>query len=149
MDPIIIMFIAVAGIFGLFIIFYIWVERRNRKRPVRSLGDLVGRSKSVEDRSGKVTIISKDLSSNLCPVCESSVKNLKVCKKCGYEIERCKICSKLIKLDDRLAICDYCGEKFHEQEFLEWLKIKAFCPNCRAEMDLWEFKRKHRNEGMV
>ncbi|NVM03056.1 MAG: hypothetical protein HWN67_12010 [Candidatus Helarchaeota archaeon] len=140
-DPIIWMFIAFAAIMGLFFIIYIWVQYKNREKPVRTIGDLVSRSELDKDHSGKVTTISKDLPQDVCPVCESSVRNLKICKKCGYEIERCKICSKLIKLDDILVICPYCGEKFHREEFLEWLKIKARCPNCKSEMDLWEFRR--------
>jgi len=149
MEPIIVMFIALAGIVGLFIILYLWIESRNRKRPIRTLGDLISRPRSVKDKTGKISI-SKDLPQDLCPVCEAPIKNLKICNKCGYEIERCKICTKLIKLDDELVSCPYCGEKFHRQEFLEWLKIKAFCPNCRSEMDLWEFKEKYGdNEKIV
>ncbi len=146
-DPIIWMFIAFAGIMGLFIIIYIWVEYKKRERPVHTIGDLISRSGSGKDHTGEVTSISKDLPQDLCPVCASPVKNLKICKKCGYEIERCKICTKLIKLDDILATCPYCGEKFHREEFLEWLKIKASCPNCKSEMDLWEFRRDTKKKG--
>ena len=146
-DPIIWMFIAFAGIMGLFIIIYVWVEYKKRERPVRTIGDLVSKSRSDKDHTGKVISISKDLPQDLCPVCENPVKNLKICKKCGYEIERCKICSKLIKLDDILVTCPYCGEKFHREEFLEWLKIKASCPNCKSEMDLWEFRRNNQEKG--
>jgi len=140
-DWTILMFLAFGFIMGLFIIFYLWIDRRNRERPIRTIGDLVSKSKASTGRSSAEPAIPKGVSSNYCPVCSSNVKGLKVCRKCGYEIERCKICSKIIKLDDEIVECPYCGEKFHRDEFLEWLKIKAFCPNCRTEMDLWEFKK--------
>ncbi|MHA1383345.1 MAG: RING finger protein, partial [Candidatus Helarchaeota archaeon] len=119
----------------------IWVDRRSRERPVATLGDLLSKSRSDKARVKGEPTIPKDLPPNYCPVCGSNVRNLKTCRKCGYDIVRCKICSKIIKLDDDIIECPYCGEQFHRDEFLEWLKIKAFCPNCRTEMDLWEFKR--------
>ncbi|MFX0136233.1 MAG: zinc ribbon domain-containing protein, partial [Candidatus Hodarchaeota archaeon] len=29
----------------------------------------------------------------------------------------------------------------HKLEFLEWLKIKAKCPSCERELDIWEFQK--------
>ena len=139
-DPLFWMFLAFGLIMGCFVLLYFYIERRNRETPIRSFGDLFKRSRpaKIPLSKGKISV---ELPPNICPVCESNVRNLKVCRKCGYEIERCKICSKIFKLDDIIVSCPFCSQRFHRNEFLEWLKIKAFCPNCRTEMDLWEFKQ--------
>jgi len=139
-NPVIWMFLAFGVILGLFILFYLWVQSRNREAPIRNFRDLFSKSGTSKLPSTGVKTIPIDVPPNKCPVCKTDVTNLKVCRRCGFEIERCKICSKIIKLDDEIVSCPYCGEKFHKDEFLEWLKVKAFCPNCRSELDLWEFK---------
>lgn len=138
-NPIIWIFLGFGIILGLFILFYMWLEYRSRESPVKNLEDLVSKSRSKSKSSG-VKSIPLETKPDTCPVCQADIKNLKVCKRCGFEIHKCRICSRIIKLDDDLVRCPYCGEKFHREEFLEWLKIKAFCPNCKVQMDLWEFR---------
>ena len=148
-DVNIMMFISFGVIFAIFIIFYLWLENQKKKRNVETIGDLVSRSNVPIEKRGEVPSIPKDLPPNYCPVCGTNVKNQKVCSKCGYDIVRCKICQKIIKLDEDIVECPYCGEQFHRGEFLEWLKIKAFCPNCRTEMDLWEFKKDKSDDEQI
>lgn len=140
------MFFFFGVITGFFIIFYLIVDRRNRSRPVNGIGGLLRRNKAkVGKEKSPEPFIPEETPPDYCPVCAEYVGSMKTCRKCGYEINRCKICSKIIRLDDDMVACPYCGVQFHRNEFLEWLKIKAFCPNCRTEMDLWEFKKDDEN----
>ncbi len=85
--------------------------------------------------------IEKELE-NTCPNCfELIQKDAKFCVNCGLKISICAICQNYIKSEEATAICPFCGTKLHKTEFLEWIKVKASCPVCENEIDLWEFQK--------
>lgn len=86
----------------------------------------------------EVTLTPPKISS--CPICGYQNKiDAKKCKKCSTEFSKCTICKKIIPVVD-VVFCPYCKAPFHKDEILEWLKVKASCPNCEKEIDMWEYQ---------
>jgi len=63
----------------------------------------------------------------------------KVNNKCLNTFLRCRICNRFIDYGEEV-FCPFCNAPYHETEFLEWLKIKAYCKDCNRELDLWELQ---------
>lgn len=79
----------------------------------------------------------------ICPIFNEPIQEgAKFCVNCGNELKICEICHYYIKNNDEISICPFCKTEFHKTEFLEWLKIKAACPICKKEIDLWEFQKR-------
>ncbi|MFX0135102.1 MAG: zinc ribbon domain-containing protein [Candidatus Hodarchaeota archaeon] len=75
-----------------------------------------------------------------CPVCNyKNPSESKLCISCYSKFLKCSICEKQISKED-LVFCPYCSAPYHEREFLEWLKVKAHCKNCKNDLDLWDFQ---------
>ncbi|MHA1381246.1 MAG: zinc-ribbon domain-containing protein [Candidatus Helarchaeota archaeon] len=55
------------------------------------------------------------------------------------EFPKCFLCNKEIDKSN-FVICPFCDSAFHKAEFLEQLKVKGFCPNCKHEINLWKFE---------
>jgi len=84
----------------------------------------------------------KQKSDKRCPYCHNLIeKSANFCTNCGIKLKFCKICNYFIKNEEPTVTCPNCANEFHELEFLEWIKIKARCPVCRIEIDLWEFQK--------
>ncbi len=76
-----------------------------------------------------------------CPVCGYQNLNVsRICKSCSYNFPSCIICNRVIG-GEELVFCPYCNSPYHKLEFFEWLKIKANCPRCNRDLDLWEFQK--------
>ncbi|NVM04089.1 MAG: zinc ribbon domain-containing protein [Candidatus Helarchaeota archaeon] len=85
--------------------------------------------------------IEKDLD-NTCPNCFEVIQTgAKFCVHCGLKLITCEICQNYINSEETTAICPFCGTILHKAEFLEWIKVKASCPICKNEIDLWEFQK--------
>ncbi len=88
----------------------------------------------------------------ICPVCNK--KNLltsSTCKYCLTKFARCNLCQNYIGKED-VVYCPSCKATYHKLEFLEWLKVKAFCVRCKKELDLWEFQKyleENKQEGQL
>ncbi len=84
-----------------------------------------------------------------CPICgiENSLI-AKKCKNCSTEFQKCIICKKKMALVEAV-FCPFCNACFHKIEFLEWLKTKAQCPNCKKEIDMWEFQKYLEQQEML
>lgn len=77
----------------------------------------------------------------ICPTCNSeNLIDSKICKSCSNYFPICIICRKVVSKED-LIYCSFCNAPSHRLEFLEWLKVKAYCPNCKRELDVWEFQK--------
>lgn len=65
---------------------------------------------------------------------------IKLHKKCHYRvylekdkiIDKCSVCKLSIFASEELFECPICHRKAHLSHFLEWLKIKGYCPHCRT-----------------
>ncbi|MFX0136692.1 MAG: zinc-ribbon domain-containing protein [Candidatus Hodarchaeota archaeon] len=89
----------------------------------------------------KKSQIERDLK-NQCPNCYEVIQEgAKFCVHCGNKLDICNICKNYIKSEEQTAICPFCKIRLHKVEFLEWIKIKAACPVCKNEIDLWEFQK--------
>ena len=83
-----------------------------------------------------------------CSFCGKKIeKNAKFCTYCGLDLCFCEICKDYIRDDEAVSTCPFCHKDFHESEFLEWLKVKASCPVCKKEIDLWEFQKMSKKNG--
>lgn len=77
----------------------------------------------------------------ICPSCNHNNPYYRMtCKICSNEFPICNICKERIS-GTKLVNCPFCNTSYHKNEFLEWLKIKASCPNCKKQLDLWEFQK--------
>ena len=47
------------------------------------------------------------------------------------------------------TFCPFCNAPYHRIEFFEWLKVKAYCPNCKKQLDLWDFQRYLKMQGEI
>lgn len=59
--------------------------------------------------------------------------NLKVVGEWVWD-NRCAVCLIEIKQSDSVVVCPSCGAMGHEDHFLEWLKVKTICPNCKTNI---------------
>ena len=76
----------------------------------------------------------------ICPNCGyPNFTGVKICSTCKSEFPICIICKLPISKKDFIK-CPTCNVSAHKSEFLKWLKVKASCPNCKTEMDMWEFQ---------
>jgi len=55
--------------------------------------------------------------------------------------QKCVICLGDIKPGEKILMCPKCGAIGHEDHFLEWIKVKALCPNCRSILREKDLKR--------
>ncbi len=74
-----------------------------------------------------------------CPNCKVLNKfDSKFCIKCGLSLEdkfaKCVICFLEIVEEDEIIRCPHCDNPAHKSHFLEWLKIKGFCPICKKRL---------------
>lgn len=77
----------------------------------------------------------------ICPICSQKNPNTsRICKNCFNEFLTCLICKRSISSEDQ-AFCPFCGASYHRIEFLEWLKVKAYCINCKKRLDMWEYQK--------
>ncbi len=77
----------------------------------------------------------------ICSICDyKNPSDSRICRSCYSKFLTCLICNKPISKDEEI-FCPYCSAPYHEREFLEWLKIKAHCKNCKKDLDLWEFQK--------
>ncbi len=85
----------------------------------------------------------------ICPNCGQNNSSYRVrCTSCGNELPKCIICKRRVS-GENLVFCPFCSAPYHLGEFLEWLKTKANCPNCKKELDLWEFQNILKNQDQI
>lgn len=72
----------------------------------------------------------------MCPECEATIlAEATVCPHCNSPQPVCTVCNNsIVPLDSTLS-CPHCGGRAHRIHFLEYLKVKGTCPNCRANLD--------------
>jgi len=58
----------------------------------------------------------------------------------------CLICYQAIYDLDLFVSCQSCDHKYHNNSFIQLLKIKSFCPNCKLHLNRSEFMRKIKND---
>ncbi|MHA1753992.1 MAG: RING finger domain-containing protein [Candidatus Odinarchaeia archaeon] len=51
---------------------------------------------------------------------------------------KCLICKSDIRPSQKKIYCPFCGSPYHRDHFLEWVKIKSFCPYCRRRINIEE-----------
>ena len=75
-----------------------------------------------------------------CPTCGTKInRNTNKCPNCGSKLEgensslQCPIC-RSAKIEEFIE-CPVCKTRFHRRCFLEWIKIKGICPNCKRPID--------------
>ncbi len=83
-------------------------------------------------------ITNEELKCSFCG-CESPAHSF-LCQTCGKEFPKCNLCKRKIS-SENLSHCPFCNMPFHKDEFLEWLKNEAKCPNCKKEIDMLEFQK--------
>lgn len=74
-------------------------------------------------------------------------------RKCHYEvhlakdkiIDTCSVCKLSVFASEELFECPICHRKAHLPHFLEWLKIKGYCPHCRTNFNSLEGVKKIEN----
>lgn len=73
----------------------------------------------------------------ICPNCNEEVdKEEQYCHVCGYELIQCQICKKyLVEIE---FLCPNCLYPFHTAHWLEYYKVKGFCPVCNRKVQLNE-----------
>ncbi|MEM1659156.1 MAG: hypothetical protein QXK94_09000 [Candidatus Jordarchaeales archaeon] len=47
---------------------------------------------------------------------------------------KCVVCLCEVKPSEDILTCPFCGAIGHRSHFLEWLKVKALCPNCKKSL---------------
>ncbi|MHA1144488.1 MAG: hypothetical protein ACTSRW_07110 [Candidatus Helarchaeota archaeon] len=51
------------------------------------------------------------------------------------EKKKCIVCNLIIKDDDdEIVTCPHCRKQAHKKHMLDWLKIRAVCPNCKKKI---------------
>lgn len=129
-----------------FIIIFIYKYRRQELPLSEESPELLElkKIKSVENNQLDIPFNNKNIYSSksiICPYCgKYNLIGSKTCKFCFKQFPICVICDRLITEND-IVYCPFCNSPFHKREFLEWLKIKAYCKNCKKELDLWEFQK--------
>jgi len=48
--------------------------------------------------------------------------------------QKCVVCLGEVKPGDDVVVCPSCGAMGHRGHFLELLKVKAICPNCKRNI---------------
>lgn len=48
--------------------------------------------------------------------------------------QKCVVCLNEVKPGEDVVMCPICGSMGHKGHFLEWLKVKAICPNCKRNL---------------
>lgn len=82
------------------------------------------------------------LSSKLfCLYCnQENSRYARICSYCNNSFPDCTLCKKPTGKDE-IAFCPFCNTPYHKLEFFEWLKVKAYCKNCKNKLGLWEFQK--------
>ena len=50
----------------------------------------------------------------------------------------CSVCHLPVYPYDAVIYCPFCGAAAHKTHFLEWVKIKGFCPKCNALLHIFD-----------
>jgi hypothetical protein len=58
------------------------------------------------------------------------------------------VCQMEIYTSDEIIACPECGRQAHLSHFLEWMKIKGFCPYCNSNINGKQLK-KCRKEAII
>ena len=70
-----------------------------------------------------------------CLYCNSEIpKDANFCIFCGRARTRCSVCNTNIVPGDSIVGCPHCGAQGHRDHFLEWIKIRGTCPNCKEKL---------------
>ncbi len=72
----------------------------------------------------------------MCPECEATIlAETTVCPHCGTPQPVCIVCqNSIVPLDSTLS-CPQCRGQAHRIHFLEYLKVKGKCPQCKTDLD--------------
>ncbi|MCK4844622.1 MAG: hypothetical protein KAS95_03015 [Candidatus Heimdallarchaeota archaeon] len=70
-----------------------------------------------------------------CPYCShQNSHGTSECSHCGKELTKCYICGISIERKDEITVCLDCGNIFHYNHYMTWLKLKGMCPICKKEV---------------
>ncbi|MFB0563847.1 MAG: RING finger domain-containing protein, partial [Candidatus Lokiarchaeia archaeon] len=71
-----------------------------------------------------------------CQFCGADIpENANFCIFCGGARARCSICNNELGSGDVVVSCPHCGAQGHRDHFLEWIKIRGTCPNCKEGLN--------------
>ncbi len=89
----------------------------------------------IQKSSQKVN--QKDISLNFqCPTCNTNLtsETLKKCSNCGSNIPHCIVCRLPIGKEEEIRSCPHCEAIGHHEHFVEWLHVRATCPQCHSKV---------------
>ncbi len=73
-----------------------------------------------------------------CAFCGENLRiteDMQYCRFCGEIIPRCRICGSSIVHGDEILQCPYCKAYAHKTHFIEWIKVKGYCPVCGTDVE--------------
>ncbi|MHA1237751.1 MAG: hypothetical protein ACTSSJ_00655 [Candidatus Odinarchaeia archaeon] len=62
------------------------------------------------------------------------IEETKIVGEWKWEPLKCIVCMLPIEEGQKKIFCPYCGTPAHREHFLEWIKIKGFCPMCKRKI---------------
>lgn len=70
-----------------------------------------------------------------CQHCGSLIpEKANPCPRCGEFREWCAVCKMDIAPGEATTKCPHCNTKIHSDHFIEWIKVKGYCPNCKRDL---------------
>ena len=69
-----------------------------------------------------------------CPMCRNSIESNSIIIVDKGSSNSCPLCKKTFIKNEIVIRCKKCLSTYHKSEFLEWIKVKGFCPNCNQKL---------------
>jgi Zn finger protein HypA/HybF involved in hydrogenase expression len=80
--------------------------------------------------------IAPEIQLAMCTNCEATIlAHASVCPHCHQPRPVCMVCKFYFPQNAPALACPHCGGIAHRVHFLEHLKVKGTCPNCRQSLD--------------
>jgi hypothetical protein len=110
-------------------------DRRQRRRSRRDIRRRQIQMKFDSPRSQSDSQY-RELQLAMCPECEATIlAETNVCPHCGAPQPVCIVCQNSVVPIDSTLSCPHCRGRAHRIHFLEYLKVKGICPQCKVDLD--------------